>query len=262
MGSQATGPPKQPLVDVQNVTRTFPHPRLGSIVAVDNASFQCFPGEVFGLLGPNGAGKTTMLRVIATLLTPDRGTVTVNGYDVRTSPDQVRRQIGYLSASTGVYDRLTPREFVSFFGRLHGLGPEELEQRLDELIRLLNLEEYADVVCAKLSSGTRQKVSIARALVHNPPVIIADEPTANLDCIATKHVLDTFEELKRVGKTVILSTHAVYEAERRCDRIAIIHRGRIAACGTPHDIVQAAGAPDLETVFFQILGAPTRADVA
>jgi sodium transport system ATP-binding protein len=235
------------------LTKIFEDRRRGPVAAADAVSFACPAGAVFGLLGPNGAGKTTTLRMLATLLTPTSGTARVLDFDVRRSPHDVRRCIGFLSGDTRLYDRLTPRETVRYFARLYGLDPPAIRARTDDLFDRFGLGAYADTLVQRLSTGTRQKISLARALVHDPPVLIVDEPTTGLDVLAARAVQDLLADCRRAGKTILLSTHAMAEAERLCDAVAVLHGGRILARGTPADVRARAGAATLEDAFFDLI---------
>jgi sodium transport system ATP-binding protein len=244
------------MVIVEGLTKVFREGSPGEVRAVDDVSFEARPGEVFGLLGPNGAGKTTALRMLSTILRPTSGRVLVDGVDAVARPDEVRRRLGFLSGATGVYDRLTPREQARYYARLHGLEGEHLERRVSETLRILHAEEFADRPCGTLSSGQKQKASLARTVVHDPPVLVLDEPTANLDVLVARSVTEFIRSARSTGRTVILSTHDMGEAERLCDRLAVVHRGRVRAMGTTAAVREAAGgAPDLETAFFRLVGA-------
>ena len=227
----------------------------GSVVrAVDGVSLAVRPGEMVGLLGANGAGKTTTLRVLATLLRPTSGTARVAGCDVRTDPIGVRRNLGYVSATTGVPDRLTPREILLSFGRLHGLERDGLKARVERLVDVLDLGSCADRPTGRLSSGQRQRVSVGRALVHDPPALVLDEPTSALDVLGSRELLDFLAELRGQGRAILLSTHRLHETERRCDRFVIIRAGRVIAAGSREALV--AGRPDgLEGAFFAAVAA-------
>jgi sodium transport system ATP-binding protein len=222
------------------------------VTAVDGISFHARRGEVFGLLGPNGAGKTSTLRVLATLLPPDAGTVTIAGHDVVREPTAVRSQLGYLATTTGVYGRLTVREFLTYFARLQRVSRPAA--RADALIEELALTDFADVRCDRLSTGNRQKASIARALVHDPPVLILDEPTAGLDVLVAQTFLALVERAKADGRCVVYSTHVMSEAERLCDRIGILHRGRLFACDTLPALRERTGEHYLERIFLKVIG--------
>ncbi|HXT57589.1 MAG TPA: ATP-binding cassette domain-containing protein [Pirellulales bacterium] len=241
------------MIHVQQLTKHYADLRRGKLVALDGISFDARPGEIYGLLGPNGAGKTTALRIISTVLRPTGGSVTVAGADVLTQPSQVRRQIGFMSANTGVYDRMTAWEIVEYFGRLHGLDDETLKGRMEHLFQRLQMNEIRDLLGAKMSTGMKQKVSIARALVHDPPVLIFDEATSGLDVLVARALLKTVAELREQGKCVLFSTHIMREAEKLCDRLAIVHRGRILAEGGLDELRDRHDQRDLEELFFQLI---------
>jgi sodium transport system ATP-binding protein len=241
------------MIHVRELTKHYPDLRQGHIVALAGISFDAVPGQIYGLLGPNGAGKTTTLRILSTMLRPTSGSATVNDYDVLRQPDLVRRQIGYVSASTASYDRLTGWEMVEHFGRLYGLPPEPLHHRMEKLFQRLQMNDVRDVLCAKMSTGMKQKVSIARAIVHDPPVLIFDEATSGLDVLVARALLNTVVELRDQGKCVVFSTHIMREAERLCDRIAIMRSGHILAEGTLEELRQTHGQNDLEELFFRLI---------
>jgi sodium transport system ATP-binding protein len=240
------------MVEVTSLAKTF-KTGTGKILAVDDVSFVARPGEIFGLLGPNGAGKTTTLRILCTVLKPTAGSAAIAGFDVATQPGEVRRHIGYLSASTGVYDRMTAWEMVEYYGRLHGLVGPKLTARLEELFAALQMNDFRDLLGARMSTGMKQKVSIARALVHDPPVLIFDEPTAGLDVLVQRSVLESIAQLRERGKCIVFSTHIMREVEKLCDRVAIMHRGRILATGTLDDLRAQHGERDLEELFFRLV---------
>jgi len=241
------------MIHVDRLAKHYPDLRTGRKVAVDGISFQAQPGQIYGLLGPNGAGKTTTLRMLSTLLRPTGGRATVGGYDVVTQADRVRRRIGFMSANTAVYDRMTGWEMVEYFGRLHGIPPEALRRRMDELFDRLSMNDTREVLGAKMSTGMQQKVSVARAVIHDPPVLIFDEPTAGLDVLVARALLGTIDELRRQGKCILFSTHIMREAEKLCDRVAIIYRGRILTEGTLPELRERHGEDDLEELFFQLI---------
>ncbi|MDA1040095.1 MAG: ABC transporter ATP-binding protein [Planctomycetota bacterium] len=221
----------------------------GSVVrAVDGISLHVAAGETVGLLGANGAGKTTTLRVLATLLKPTSGTARVAGYDVVADPVGVRRNLGYVSATTGVPDRLTPREIFTSFGRLHGLDRDATAVRVEHLLDALDLASCADRPAGRLSSGQRQRISLGRALVHDPPALVLDEPTNALDVLGARDLLAMVGQLRAEGHAILISTHRLHEIEHRCDRFVIVHMGRIVATGT-RDALVADGA-GLEDAFF------------
>lgn len=241
------------MIHVENLVKSFRDLRRGTVFAVDHISFEARPGEVFGLLGPNGAGKTTAMRILCTVLKPTDGIATVAGYDVVTQATEVRQNIGFLSANTALYDRMSAWELVEYFGRLYGLTGNRLKERMDEVFTSLQMNDFRDTLGAKMSTGMRQKVSIARALVHDPPVLIFDEPTAGLDVLVARAVLQNIERLKGLGKCILYSTHIMREVEKLCDRVAIVSKGKIQACGTLDELRQLHGQPDLEELFFRLV---------
>jgi sodium transport system ATP-binding protein len=241
------------MIQVDNLRKSFRDLRRRLVHAVDDVSFETRPGEIFGLLGPNGAGKTTTMRILCTVLRPSDGTARVAGYDVATQPALVRQHIGFLSANTAIYDRMSAWELVEYFGRLYGLGGEMLRQRLETVFTTLSMNDFRDTLGAKMSTGMRQKVSIARAIIHDPPVLIFDEPTAGLDVLVARAVLDTIAELRALGKCILFSTHILREVERLCDRVAILSRGRVQACGTLAELRQCYRKDDLEDLFFTLV---------
>ncbi len=241
------------MVHVDGLTKHFPDLERAYVAALEEVSFRAQAGEIFGLLGPNGAGKTTALRILSTLLRPTRGRATINGFDLLTQPDQVRGQMGFVSANTAVYDRMTGWEMVEYFGRLHGIAEQELSQRMQRLFARLKMDDTRDLLGAKMSTGMQQKVSIARAMIHDPPVLIFDEPTAGLDVLVGRALLETIGRLRDQGKCIIFSTHIMREAERLCDRVAILYRGRILAEGTLDHLRREHGEPDLEELFYQLV---------
>jgi len=241
------------MIEARQLTKVFRDKKRGEIRAVDGISFSCRPGQVFGLLGVNGAGKTTCLRILGTILQPSSGTASVGGFDVLSEPEKVRANIGFLSAATALYARLTAQETVEYFGRLHGLLESTLQARIDRLFATLDMNEFRHRRCDQLSSGMKQKVSIARTLVHDPPVMIFDEPTHGLDVLTARSVVGFIRDCRARGKTVIFSTHIMREAEKLCDTIAIIHNGRIMAEGTLEELRERTGAQDLDDIFIQLV---------
>jgi sodium transport system ATP-binding protein len=225
------------MIDVSGLCKTFAGPT--PVKAVDQVSFQAERGEVFGLLGANGAGKTTTLRMLVTLLKPDAGTIRVNGFDVVREPADVRRSIGFLSVTTGLYERLTARELLVSFAHLQSVANPEA--RADELIERFDMGDFAHQRCGRLSTGMKQKVSIARALVHDPPVLVLDEPTVGLDVLVAQTFLSAVEAARDEGRCVIYSTHIMSEVERLCDRVAIIHQGQILDRVTTADLIATHG---------------------
>ena len=241
------------MIQVSELTKTYSDLRRGQFVAVDRISFHAMQGEIFGLLGPNGAGKTTVLRILSTILRPSAGSATVNGYDVLTEPALVRHQIGFVSANTAVYDRMTAWELVEYFGRLYGIERSLLRERMENLFERLKMNDIRDLLGSKMSTGMKQKVSVARALVHDPPVLIFDEATAGLDVLVGRALLDTISELRDQGKCIIFSTHIMREVERLCDQIAVMHRGHILSAGTLHELIEQHEEDDMEELFFRLI---------
>ena len=241
------------MIHVENLTKSFRDLRRGQVLAVDHVTFDAKAGEVFGLLGPNGAGKTTTMRILCTVLKPTDGVATLAGFDVVTQASRVRQNIGFLSASTAIYDRLTAWEMVEFFGKLYGLTPEQLHERMESLFATLQMNDFRDVLGAKMSTGMRQKVSIARAIVHDPPVMIFDEPTLGLDVLVARAVLQNIERLRDEGKCILYSTHIMREVEKICNRVAIVSNGKIQALGTLDELRERHGQKDLEELFFQLV---------
>ncbi|MBN1425943.1 ABC transporter ATP-binding protein [Candidatus Fermentibacteria bacterium] len=236
-------------VEARGLTKMFYDESRGEVRAVDGIDFQCRSGEIFGLLGANGAGKTTTLRMLATILKPTSGSATVMGREVGEEPEQVRRSLGFYSSSTALYPRLTARETIEFFARVNGYAPDEVPGRVRELVARFGIEEYADARVEKLSQGMKQKVSIARTVAHDPPVLIFDEPTVGLDVLNALDMQRVIGEFRTQGKTIIFSTHIMSEAERLCDRIAIIHGGALLACDTLEGLRTATGKRYLEDIF-------------
>jgi sodium transport system ATP-binding protein len=241
------------MIHVEELSKSYTDLRRGKFTALDAVSFDVLPGQVYGLLGPNGAGKTTVLRILSTVLRPTSGIATVNGFNVLTQPSLVRQQIGFVSSNTAVYDRMTAWEMVEYFGRLYGLDKHVLRERMETLFHRLQMTEIRDVLGSKMSTGMKQKVSIARAIVHDPPVLIFDEATAGLDVLVARALLKTVAELREHGKCVIFSTHIMREAERLCDRIAIMHRGHILAEGSLEELLEIHSEEDLEELFFGLI---------
>jgi sodium transport system ATP-binding protein len=236
-------------VEVDQLSKVFYDEGRGEVRAVDGLSFQCGRGQVFGLLGANGAGKTTTLRMLSTILQPTGGDAFLAGFSVRDAPQEVRRRLGFYSASTALYPRLTARETLDFFARINGYPSERVPARIAELIERFGIGPYADARVEKLSSGMKQKVSIARTLAHDPPILIFDEPTVGLDVLNALIMVDNVRALRAEGKTILYSTHIMSEAEKLCDRIAIIHGGRILASDSLDGLRAATGKHYLEDVF-------------
>ena len=242
------------MIEAVKLSKNFKDKKRGDIHAVENVSFSCKPGEIYGLLGANGAGKTTTLRILATILSPSSGTANVAGFDVVREPQKVRAHVGFLSTATALYDRLTAAETVEYFGQLFGLDAATIARRTNELFEALDMEEFRDRRCAKLSTGMKQKVSIARTLIHDPPVMIFDEPTNGLDVMAARSITDFIRQCRDRGKTVIFSTHVMTEVEKLCDRIGIIHAGKMRTEGTLEQLRRNYGKDSLEEIFVDVSG--------
>lgn len=236
-------------VRTEGLTKIFYDEDRGQVRAVDRVDLTCSAGEIVGLLGANGAGKTTTLRMLSTVLKPTSGRAWVMGHEVTEEAEKVRAQLGFYSASTALYPRITPRETLRFFARVNRVPRERVEDRVETLIRRFKLEKYADSRVEKLSSGMKQKVSIARTVAHDPPVLIFDEPTVTLDVLNAIELREIIERLRDEGKAILFSTHVMSEAEQLCDRIAIIHHGRILATGTLDELREATGLHYLEEIF-------------
>ncbi|OYV03480.1 ABC transporter ATP-binding protein, partial [candidate division bacterium WOR-3 4484_18] len=206
------------MIEVDGLVKIFSDRKRGEVRAVDGICFEVNPGEIFGLLGLNGAGKTTTLRMLATILTPTAGTAKVDGYDICENPVEVRRRVGFLSGDTGLYHRLTPRELLNYFGELYGMDKKRIDDRMEELSTLLDMGGFLDVKIDKLSQGMKQKTSIARTLMHDPQVLLLDEPIKGLDVLTSLNIIEFIRNSKRMGKTIVFSTHVMREAERLCDR--------------------------------------------
>ena len=236
------------MIEVRGLTKRF-----GDVAAVDDVSFDVAPGEVFGLLGPNGAGKTTTLRVLATLLHADGGRASVAGHDVAREGEAVRRSIGVVNGGMGLYDRLDGREVLHYFGRMYGMERGAIDRRIAELDGLLDLSATLGKRCGEFSTGMKQKIVIARAVLHDPPVLFFDEATSGLDVMARRAVLDFCRAYPGEARAVVYSTHVMGEVEELCDRLAILYRGRVIADDTVAGLTEAAGEADLERAFFTLV---------
>jgi sodium transport system ATP-binding protein len=241
------------MIETRGLSKVFHDKKRGAIRAVDNVSFTCKPGQIYGLLGANGAGKTTTLRMLATILEPTDGTALICGHDIVEQPQEVRRDVGFLSTGTALYPRLTSQEMVEYFGRLNGLDEATLQKRCDNVFNRLDMNSFRDRRCDKLSTGMKQKTSIARTLIHDPQVMIFDEPTSGLDVMTARTIIDFIRECRQRGKTVIFSTHVMSEVEKLCDVIGIIESGKLLAEGPLAELRDRYHQNDLEEIFVQIV---------
>lgn len=241
------------MIETRGLSKIFQDKKRGAIRAVDRVSFACQPGQIYGLLGANGAGKTTTLRMLATILEPTDGTALICGYDVVEQPEKVRANVGFLSTATALYPRLTAQEMVEYFGRLNGLHEAELKRRIDDIFARLDMNGFRDRRCDKLSTGMKQKTSIARTLIHDPQVMIFDEPTSGLDVMTARTIVGFIRECRDRGKTVIFSTHVMSEVEKLCDVIGIIQSGKLLAEGSLNELRERYRQSDLEEIFVQVV---------
>ena len=237
------------MIEVRNL-----HKRFGEVVAVDGVSFIARDGEITGLLGPNGAGKTTTLRCLYTLMQPDRGEILIDGLDAAADPVAVRRRLGVLPDARGIYKRLTARENIAYFGRLHGIDPVTLDRRIEAAIAALEMGDFADRRAEGYSQGQRVKTAIARALVHDPKNVVLDEPTNGLDVMATRSMRGFLRNLKADGRCVLFSSHIMQEVAALCDRIVVIAKGRVVADESPDSLRAQTGQANLEDAFVTLIG--------
>ena len=235
------------MIHVRQLKKTYHDIQQGEFVALNGIGFDALPGQIYGLLGPNGAGKTTALRILSTVLKPSHGIATINGYDVVSAPEQVRHQIGFVSTNTAIYDRMTAWEVIRFFGLLYGMPADELQIRMEAIFERFQMNNIRHVLGSAMSTGMKQKVSIARAIIHDPPVLIFDEATSGLDILVAREVLKTIERLREQGKCILFSSHNMSEVHRRCDQVAILNRGELLAEGAIPE------QEDLEELFFRMI---------
>ncbi|MDH4222095.1 MAG: ATP-binding cassette domain-containing protein [candidate division Zixibacteria bacterium] len=241
------------MIKTFNLTKLFQDRKRGKIRAVDDVNIECKPGEVFGLLGLNGAGKTTLMRLLSTVLMPTSGTAQVKGFDILTQSQEVKSSIGFLSSDTALYPRLTAGETVSYFGRLNGMEESAIDKRKEEIFKVFDMNWFKDQRVDKLSSGMKQKISLARTIIHNPEVLILDEPTLGLDVITSKNIIQFIRRSKEENKCILFSTHIMHEAEKLCDKIAIIHKGKVLTVGTLEELRAKTGLKDLDDVFVKFV---------
>jgi sodium transport system ATP-binding protein len=242
------------MVEVESLSREFRDPKRGIVKAVENVSFSARPGRVLGVLGANGAGKTTLLRTLATILRPTTGRAKVAGHDILAESQAVRRSLGFLSATTAAYGRLTVAESLAFFARLYGLDAPAAARRIGFVAERFGLGQFLNTLGDRLSTGQRQRANIARAVLHDPPVVFFDEPTAGLDVVAAQAVLEFVEECRREGKTILFSSHVMSEAERLCDELLVIHGGTVRAQATPAGLIAQCRAESLESAYLSTIG--------
>ena len=240
------------MIQVEGLTRRFLLPNGGEVLAVHDLSFNTVAGEVYGLLGPNGAGKTTTLRMLLGLLRPTSGRACIAGHDSSIEPNEVKRRVGLVSASVGLYQHLTVREMLLYFADLYAVPPAAAQQELERLTSLFGLGEFLDRRCGTLSTGQKQRANLARALIHRPPVLLLDEPTLGLDILGTQVVVEFIAHVRAEGKAVILTTHHLDQAERLCDRFGLLHRGRLIQSGTLSDLRTSTGCANLVEMFLQL----------
>ena len=242
------------MIIADNLQKTFPTPSGEPKKAVNGLSFQIGEGKIYGLLGPNGAGKTTTLRMLSGLMTPTGGRAIMNGKHVAANPAAVKRDIGFLTANTGLYQRLSPRELLGYFADLHGIDEPKRTERVEYLLDWLEMRSFAELRCGALSTGQRQRTSIARALVGDPAILIMDEPTLGLDVLSNRLILDFICRERDEGKTVVLSTHYLDEAETLCDEIGLLYEGKMLAEGTLAQLQELSGQQRLSSIFLKLVG--------
>jgi sodium transport system ATP-binding protein len=241
------------LIITENLTKQFEDAKKGVITAVNEVNIEVKRGEIFGLLGPNGAGKTTLLRMMGTIMKPTSGRVFVDGMDTLTHEMEIKRRISFLSGNTKLYGRLSPRELLRYFGELYEIEKREIARRSEEVFELLGMEEFCDKPIEKLSTGQTQKTSVARCIINNPQLYILDEPTLGLDILTGKTIIDFIKSEKEKGKTIIFSTHYMEEAEELCDRISLIHKGKIMDTDTLANLKAKSGKQNLREIFFSFI---------
>jgi sodium transport system ATP-binding protein len=242
------------MITTNNLTKIFQDKKRGEIRAVDSVNMECKAGRVYGLLGLNGAGKTTLMRLLSTSLKPTSGSAQVAGYDIVAEPEKVKSKIGFLSSDTGLYHRLTAEETVNYFGRLNGMDDDKLKARVDKIFDRFGMSEFRNRRVDKLSTGMKQKVSIARTFVNDPEVLILDEPTVGLDVVTSRSIIQFVKESKQANKCILFSTHVMWEAQKLCDDIAIIHQGKILEVGTLDQLRVKTGLDDLDDIFVKTVG--------
>lgn len=241
------------MILADNLAKSFPTPDGAEKLAVAGLSFAVEPGQIYGLLGPNGAGKTTTLRMLCGLVVPTAGHAVIAGHDVQRDPLAVKQVLGFLTANTGLYQRLSVRDVLVYFGKLHGMTAAQAQDRTAKLIDTFDMADFASLRCGSLSTGQKQRCNIARALVADPPALILDEPTLGLDVLSNRVMLNFIRDQRDTGKSIILSTHYLDEAETLCDRIGLIHQGRLIAEGTFPELQQRSGETRLSDIFLKLI---------
>jgi sodium transport system ATP-binding protein len=241
------------IIQVNQITKRFSSAEGEDVIAVDRVSFDVPSGEVFGLLGPNGAGKTTTLRMMLGLLQPSSGDASIGGCFVATEPDHVKRLVGFVSTSVGVYQWLTPREMLAFVADLYEVPPALCQERTEQLAKLLDFESFIDRRCGVLSTGQKQRINLARALIHDPPVMLLDEPTRGLDIVGSQVIFEYIQHLRNDGKAVVICTHRLDEAERFGDRFGLMHHGAMRLVGTLEQLQETTEQQGLTDIFIQLM---------
>ncbi len=241
------------MIKTENLSKTFWDRKRGEIQAVLPTDLEISKGEIFGLLGPNGAGKTTFLRMLATVLTPTAGTAFINDYELKAQSDEIKKSIGFLSGNTKLYGRLSPRELLQYFGELYEIPLQQVKQRSEEIFELLDMHEFVDQRIEKLSTGQTQKTSIARCILHDPPVFILDEPTLGLDVLTSRTIIHFIRSSAQAGKTILFSTHYMQEAEYLCHRIGLLHRGKILDIDTFAGFKEKTNLENLSEIFLHYI---------
>lgn len=244
------------MISVTNLTKTFSSGEGGDVVAVDDVSFEVGKGEVFGLLGPNGAGKTTTLRMMLGLMRPTTGDAAIDGYSVAVDPNSIKKLVGFVSTSVGVYQWLTPKEMLSFIADLYDVSPAVADDRIEQLADLLGFRDFLNRRCGVLSTGQKQRINLARALMHDPPVMLLDEPTQGLDIVGSQVVFEFIQHLRAEGRAVIICTHRLDEAERFADRFGLLHKGQLKLCGTLPELQSETSEQSLTNMFLKLLKQP------
>jgi len=240
------------MVQTHDLVKHYVDAKGTTVKAVDGVSITAQPGEIVGLLGANGAGKTTLLRMLSTVIQPTSGSAKIHGYDVVANPEDVRRSIGFMSNSTALYGRLTAREVLDYFAGLYGLDNAKRKVRVEEVMELMRIHDFGDRLCDKLSTGQKQRVSIARCILHDPPVLFFDEPTSGLDVIMSQEVMKFVEGTRQQGKTVIYCTHIMSEVERLCSKVYVLHGGTVRGVGSVDEIKTLAQESSLERAFLKL----------